>query len=439
MSRRRPSPPEQTDLLAPSAKGLPKTTDHGPRTTDQGTAGEPPALLDYTPLTRGEKWRVERFRELVAEFGLAPGRLGGEGPFAATMARFHFVAQDHSRPWLFVRRLFGIAPLIPAADAHPDDLRVHTRVEVCASFGIAPLDLQAELDALRAVWGATEEHEARTSDAPGDAGDEKTGGPAFEVLALDDGLLERHGFTEKMFKVMMWDPPTKAEVPRDDRENRVERDWFCKRVGEMDKMLADSLAGPVAREALLNELYLRRIAAEMTVVSPTTSKYRDLHGLKKQTEDAYNRSLDKLQLMFPELAVAGKVTFRGVISDLSAGARAYYGYGDRRLVDKVRTAAELEWQLRVSQQMPAPRYRFGLNIAIVEAIHGLYDPNFRSQFKPSVLRQLDEGFRVGALAAREAQKLPVVDLERGVLPGEGDEFEDYKPEREKAESGKAEG
>jgi hypothetical protein len=72
-----------------------------------------------------------------------------------------------------------------------------------------------------------------------------------------------------------------------------------------------------------------------------------------------------------------------------------------------------------------PRYRFSLNVAIVEAIHGLHDPDFRTQFKPGVLKMLDEGLRSGIEAVREAQREPVVDLERGVLPGEGDDFEDF--------------
>ena len=139
----------------------------------------------------------------------------------------------------------------------------------------------------------------------------------------------------------------------------------------------------------------------------------------------YDEEVQKLQEMFPEMKVAGRVSFKGVVSDLIVGQRDYYASGDRRLLDKVNTATEIEFQLRTSAQLTQPRYRFGLNVAIVEAIHGLHDPDFRSQFKPAVLQKLDEGFRQGVEAAREAQREPVVDLEKGVLPGEGDEFEDY--------------
>ena len=100
---------------------------------------------------------------------------------------------------------------------------------------------------------------------------------------------------------------------------------------------------------------------------------------------------------------------------------------DRRLVDKVHTATELEFLTReatAGQERVGPRLRFSLNVAIVEAVHGLYDPNYRRQFKPHVLKKIDAGVRAALDAGRQAQGEAVVNLEKGVRPGEGDDFPD---------------
>ena len=92
------------------------------------------------------------------------------------------------------------------------------------------------------------------------------------------------------------------------------------------------------------------------------------------------------------------------------------------------TASEIEFQLRSSLQLPA-QHRFSLGLAIVENIHGLYDPEFRSQFKPATLKKIDAMTRAAREAARELQNEPVVDLERGVAPDEPDQFEDFNDEQ----------
>ena len=80
-------------------------------------------------------------------------------------------------------------------------------------------------------------------------------------------------------------------------------------------MLRDSIGGAVARSALMNELQLRRMEAEIAVAEPK-SRGALYDQQAKQTKE-YREAIDKLQKMFPELAVAGKVTFKGTISDLT--------------------------------------------------------------------------------------------------------------------------
>ena len=64
------------------------------------------------------------------------------------MAEFVFFCQTHPRLWLLVRRIYGVAPLIPSSDAHPDDLRVWTRAEMDGEG----YSVKADLEALRGFW-----------------------------------------------------------------------------------------------------------------------------------------------------------------------------------------------------------------------------------------------------------------------------------------------
>jgi DNA-directed RNA polymerase subunit RPC12/RpoP len=211
-------------------------------------------------------------------------------------------------------------------------------------------------------------------------------------------------------------------VPRPAAENKVERARFIAKIHEWRKMLEDSIGGPLARSAMMNEMTLRRLDAEIAVADP---KQREpLYKQRDQETKAYQNAVEDLQRMFPEMAVAGRVSFRGVISDLVVGHQDYYGNGDRKLMDKVFTATEIEWLLRAAVQVEA-RFRFSLNLAIIDCINGLYDPNFRPRLKPRVLKQMDAASKAVLDAGRAASGDKLVDLENGVMPGEGDDFEDF--------------
>ena len=245
-------------------------------------------------------------------------------------------------------------------------------------------------------------------------------------MALDDKVLEEFGFSERLFEITVWDPTAKegrgANVPRPAAENKAERARFIAKIHEWRKMLEDSIGGPLARSAMMNEMTLRRLDAEIAVADP---KQREpLYKQRDQETKAYQGTVEELQRMFPEMAVAGRVSFRGVISDLVVGHQDYYGNGDRKLMDKVFTATEIEWLLRAAVQVEA-RYRFSLNLAIIDCINGLYDPNFRPRLKPRVLKQMDAASKAVLDAGRAASGEKLVDLENGVMPGEGDDFEDF--------------
>ncbi len=374
-----------------------------------------PTILEYIPLGSADQWRVERFDLLSAEF-----LIDGCGPWEQQMSLFHELASAQVRRWLIVRRLFGIAPLISASD---EDFSILPREQVCALLGIQPKELQAELDALRAQWRNTASRQPEKTNPDTDRNEPES--PATE-FKFGHEILERHGFPENMFN--------EFDAKRGPEQNRLERDWFAKRVTEWDKMLSEPMAESIAREALLNELYLRRLQVEMTVLSPSSKRWQELLAAKNDIEVRREAQLEKLSEMFPESSLAGKVSFRAVISELNQAHRDYYANGDRQLIDKIFSHAEVEVLLRQSVQQQEPQYRFGLNVAIIQAMHGLYDANFRSRIKLSVFKKLDAGFRATVNQVREELREPLVNLEEGVEPGEGDDFPDLIESKEQTKA-----
>lgn len=367
-----------------------------------------PVFLEYTPLP-GEQWRVERFDLLAAEFLL-------DAPWDEQMALIHGLACVHTRRWLIVRRLFGIGPLISTTE---EDLSILSREQVCQSLSIVPKELQAELDALRAQWQSLRASNQREQKPPQE--DAKAEVPAGE-FKFGHEILEKHGFPEMMF--------TEFDSKRSPEQNRLERDWFAKRASEWDRMLSEPMAESIAREALLNELYLRRLQMEMTVLSPSSKRWQELLAAKNDIEVRREAQLEKLQGMFPESSLAGKISFRAVISELNQAHREYYANGDRGLMDRMFTNAEIEVLLRQSVQQQQPQYRFGLTVAVVQAMNNLYDPNYRSRIKLGVFKKLDAGFRHAVNLAREELNEPLVNLEEGVEPGEGEDFPDLNESKE---------
>ncbi|HUE37529.1 MAG TPA: hypothetical protein VMO20_09075 [Candidatus Acidoferrum sp.] len=375
-----------------------------------------PVILEYLPiLVEGQQWRVERFDLLAAEFLL-------DEPWDEQMTMFHGLACAHVRRWLIVRRLFGVAPLISRTE---EDLSILTREQLCELLSITAKELQAEMDALRAQWqsirtATLREHPTKQKFAtpPADVPAEQ----ATDIFNFGHEILEKHCFPETMF--------TEFDSKRSPEQNRLERDWFAKRASEWDKMLSEPMAESIAREALLNELYLRRLQMEMTILSPSSKRWQELLAAKNDIEVRRETQLEKLQEMFPESSLAGKVSFRAVISELIQAHREYYANGDRMLIDKMFTHAEIEVLLRQSVQQPQPQYRFGLAVATIQAMNNLYDPNYRSRVKLSVFKKMDAAFRHAVNDVREELREPLVNLEEGVEPGEGDDFPDLQESKE---------
>jgi hypothetical protein len=404
----------------------------------------PPKFLEYQPPGSEDFWQAEKFDLLAAEFDLKaePSLPDALAAFRMTMAGFHAFAETDTQRWFMVCRLFGVAPLIPAEDASPDDLRCLTREELCATISLSPSELQEELAHLRAAWVLQVVSEQSIRRTPAQEVEVRRTELRTE-LQLGDSLLARFDFDKSLFEgveVFEYDEIKKEKVYklRDREKSRKEMEWFIGKLTrpEWQKMLEEPMAGSLARTALVNELYLHRFDAEMMTLMPNTPKWESMSKSRQKTEEQYQKQIQNLKESFPELGIADRSTARAIVSDMALAHRQYYGHGDRKLWDGVHTAAELVFMTRTSAQLPVPRYRLGWQAMCVEARHGSLDPNFRSMLKKSDLKKLDRGFQRGVEEARLELGEKQVDLEHGVIPGEAncDEFPDYMASDKNAET-----
>jgi hypothetical protein len=369
----------------------------------------PPANLEYTPLGATEKWLVEIFGALATEF-----EFQAQEGWPAQMARFQEVAQRYERGWSIVRKLYGIGPVILPAAANPDEFRLHSRAEVCSTHGVDPAQLQTELDAIRGLWRAARHLQEPGAREGSDASALPPPPPSGEIQFESD-ILEEFGFPDKLFEVKWQEPTRDGTVTRhrDREENRRERDWFARRVRELAVMLRESRSAPIARSALLNELHLRRYEIESAGLPPGNDRHNDLIAEQRKIEKTLAEQLESLDELFPEFGgTAKKVGFKGCLHDVIKGYMDYHQRQDARLIDRVRTAAEIEVELRQSLQDPNVRYRLGQTVFVVEAIAGLWDPEWKSQLKQGALKKIDAAGKAAIDAVRLGLNEPLLDLEQ---------------------------
>lgn len=375
------------------------------------------AHLEYQPVGELGVWRVERAAELWGRFHVE------QSPEAGTMKWIHESLRSYPL-WIVVRRLFGIAPVIPPADADLEDLRVWTAPELCERFGYSAEMLDAQVESCVVHWQQWRARQEKQQAEVAALALPKVELAEGELPLGEEALLTMFGFSTKMF-APTWTSGTgddKQTHQRPREENLAEQKWFCQRIRELGRMLNETRSGVdvLARTILMNELDLRRLHPEMAKHPPFTVEWRRLNESKGELESRITEQHAKLTAKFPEMAASNKVAFRYCIADLITAERDYYAYGDNRLIDKIRTVAEVDFLTRGTVQQNLPKMRLGQDVFILSAIEGLRDPNWRPWLPNKVLRKLDAGVRAAIEVVRQGEGEQLVDIEK-----EGEEFEDF--------------
>ena len=278
-------------------------------------AAEPPKILEYTPPTALDRWQVERFDLLAVYFQLVQ-------PWAEIMAQFHGFAESDTQRWFYVRRLFGVQPLIPGNDTHPDDLRYFTPDELCEATGLKPDQLADEMTHLRVAWEAWQTEAQRVLAD----GHQFADGPHLNTsthtqpreLDLGDALLRRFDFDKSLFEVETYNPKlsdmNERYIPRSTEKNRQEMDWFLAKLGSGEAIsVVGKVDGEIRGEATLHRSlhgWSRHVGEiRLNVDRAARGQGLGLELARHIVKLAIDRGIDKLVAHMVESQIAAKRTF----------------------------------------------------------------------------------------------------------------------------------
>ena len=342
---------------------------------------------------------VERPVELAAEFGFDENGLEDQAKeLHEALEHPHYVRQ-----WMFVRRIFGIRPLLCL------NLKDHptlTRKAICEQEGISAQQLKSELEFARSVV-------ERKVPTPASL-QKKSPSPEVKrkTLSPEQALL-KHGFDPAMFEV----------EERSDAKNKSERKHFAMRVIEFDDLLEQEFTSEIARQVLIIELQMNRNEVPLLQMKPTNKARKDLQHEQEKLQKRYEESLLKLDELSPWRAKSkGKQSARASIFSLVEALRTYHSTGSLELVDGIYTASEIEIQMRTSVQNPVSQYRLGLTTYLNQAKDGLLDPKWMPRMRHSTIARIDKIFQRLESEAREELGEPLPDLEAN---GESGEYQDF--------------
>lgn len=351
----------------------------------------------------GAPWVCRAPAKLGAEFGIADVQ-------PDLLVELHAALETHARAWKIVCRLFGIGPVVVADEGDVD--RVWAIEEVLSFLGgIKRKQLDAEMETARGFW---QNHQAEKSPATSvERAKDRDLSPALNgqqsSMQFSEDMLGQFGFSPSMFRV----------EGRDPADNDREKDWFCETLQNWAHMFSSPVAGPIARNALLNLLRMRRLEALEMQMSSRHKDYSSIRRDYADLESAYEAQAEKLDSLFPwKRDVAGKMSGQATVSALIVAIREYQANRNHELIDGLFTAAELHVEVQTHTLQEDCQYRLGLVTYLQAARKGMWDPHWQNEMDPSVLAKLDKGFQMGVRQAREDLGEALLDIEAEGPEGE---------------------
>jgi hypothetical protein len=365
-------------------------------------------------LEDGDLWVTEDFDRLAQTFpGLNPENLPALHALAVSR-------KDFETPWAMLRRLCGIRPAIVPMDVDANKLRPMPRNMVAEIFQTAPEEVDLSLSILVVAWNQitaaedtpeynppAEQSKAKSAAARSEGGSARSGKVEVTLEQLD--LLDLCGLSTNIF-----DYPLHT-----DHDRYVEIEWFCDMVKDIRRVFEEPMAKALARNALLNQLHIRRIEVRLAALDPAQKEFISLQDTKREMERTYGEQWEQIEQLCP--LAAASVTRKSMINSFGDIVKVYQAYKadpDNRLRDGIHTDEEIQVLFRSSIQVPDIHYRYGQVVAMNEAKLGLGDPHWKRKMDQDLCKILDSAVQYAARKAADKLKVKQPDLESLGADGE---------------------
>lgn len=347
----------------------------------------------------GSKWQVEQFRLLASRFRVKLPQL----------AQFH----EYASPvpgWCALRLYTGMHPVDPVPDDPVPRGFALPLADVAKALKCNPQTMLNQWAALRESWmkhnaaiEANLEHKTHVQEMT-------------EIGSEEDcrDTIKRFGFSESLFRL--------PNRPPEDKE--IERFWFAGRLLELRRPFEDPGASGLARQAIINELHLRRCDEALAKEPPDSDGFGVLQKRKTSIEEEYRAQWEQLKELHPGLTIAtSKVIVAGMISDLLKGMQKWNAYRNNDIIDGWFTDYGLQIEHRVSRQVPEVRYRPEWVLAMMEAKEGLWDPSWKPKIPKRVARMMSGAYQSVVTSLIESGQIRVPNIEADGPSGEYDPLE----------------
>jgi hypothetical protein len=311
--------------------------------------------------------------------------------------------KDWERAWGICKRLGGIHPAILPLDVDARKLGAMSVDKVKEVFQMTEEEMALTLSILQLAW----QHLIAASDMPSIASSvQATAPPPPEapaavkpavpsLRAQAPAVPTPDGFSEEEISLLdlATYPTTIFDFQGGMHDKRMEISWFCGRIKEVRKVFEEPMTKALARNALLNELQLRRVNDRLVVMDPADKEFVKLQDTKQQIEKTYGEQWAQIEKLCP--AVMATTSRKESLSTLAEIISLYLDYNknpDNAPRDGIFTDDEIQVLFRTSQQMPETRYRLGWVLACNEAKRALGDPKYKRKLSTTQCRILDTSF-----------------------------------------------
>lgn len=392
-------------------------------------------MKEYKPSPQKPLWKIDRFEELSSEFCVKENQI----------VDFHVVCSVlPGRSWEMLRRLYGINPVVVPINSDSSFLVPQSKIEIATALDMNEDQFDGELLVARMAWDKwlrenssprkhihkkepkikqkkpnpeaisipvpqnidPQNEDVSTPVLPQTYHSKKTSDIAstYNLPPLPpekEALLKKYSFTNTIFN------------GASSLEDAIaERAWFIDRIDQTQKIFDEALVASLMRQAINNELILRRLDTKIFTEDVGSIKFEDLQKTKKSIEREYREQWSSINALCPWAnELQRKVSLTGSFSDIILAVRDWYSDKNNERLNGLHTAYQIQILLRDAEQHPI-RFRLGQEMAMLEAMHpdALWDKDWRRRLTPKMCKCLDEGFREGYSKVRELLGIQKPDL-----------------------------